>query len=67
VVVVFWSRIRTPVQSIFDSLPEEWKMDVTMIALALSPYRHPDINIPEGTITTDAYLHDIYVTIYLKK
>jgi len=42
-------------------------MDVTMIALALSPYRHPDINIPEGTITTDAYLHDIYVTIYLKK
>ena len=65
--VVFWSRINTPDQRIFDSLPEKRKLDATMIALALSPYRHSDIDIPEGTITTDGYLHDIYVTIYLKK
>ena len=65
--VVFWSRINTPDQSIFDSLPENRKSDATMIALALSPYRHPDIDIPEGTITTDVYLHDIYVTLYTKK
>lgn len=25
------------------------------------------IDIPAGTITTDAYFHDIFVTIYLKK
>jgi len=65
--VVFWSRINTPDQSIFDSLPENRKVDATMIAMALSPYRHPDIDIPEGTITTDVYLHDIFVTLYLKK
>jgi ABC-type amino acid transport substrate-binding protein len=65
--VVFWSRINTPDQSIFDSLPEKRKVDATMIALALAPYRHPDIDIPEGTITTDVYFHDIYVTLYLKK
>ena len=65
--VVFWSRINTPDQSIFDSLPENRKLDATMIALALSPLRHPDIDIPEGTVTTDVYLHDIFVTLYLKK
>ena len=65
--VVFWSRISMPDQGIFDSLPEERKGDATMISLALSPYRHPDIDIPDGTITTDVYLHDIYVTIYMKK
>jgi acyl transferase domain-containing protein len=65
--VVFWSRINTPDPSFFASLPEKRKLDATMIALALSPYRHSDIDIPEGTITTDGYLHDIYVTIYLKK
>ena len=65
--VVFWSRINTPDPGIFASLPEKRKLDATMIALALSPYRHSDIDIPEGTITTDGYLHDIYVTIYLKK
>ena len=65
--VIFWSRINTPDQSIFDSLPENRKVDATMIALALSPYRHPDIDIPEGTITTDVYFHDIYVTLYMKK
>jgi len=65
--VVFWSRISMPDQGIFDSLPEERKGDATMIGLALSPYRHPDIDIPDGTITTDVYLHDIYVTIYMKK
>ena len=65
--VVFWSRINTPDQSIFDSLPENRKSDATMIALALSPYQHPDIDIPKGTITTDVYLHDIFVTIYTKK
>ena len=64
--VVFWTRINTPDESIFNSLPENRKMDATMIALALSPYRHPDIDIPDGTITTDVYLHDIYVTLYLK-
>ena len=64
---VFWSRISMPDQGIFDSLPEKRKADATMIALALSPYRHPDIDIPEGTITTDVYLHDIYVTLYMKK
>ena len=64
---VFWSRISMPDQGIFDSLPENRRMDATMIALALSPYRHPDIDIPEGTITTDVYLHDIYVTLYMKK
>ena len=41
--------------------------NAAMIALALAPYRHPDIDIPEGTITTDVYLHDIYITLYLKK
>ena len=65
--VVFWSRISAPDQSIYDSLPEKRKMDATMIGLALAPYRHPDIDIPEGTITTDVYLHDIYITLYLKK
>ncbi len=65
--VVFWSRISTPDQSIYDSLPENRKGDAAMIALALAPYRHPDIDIPEGTVTTDVYLHDIYVTLYLKK
>ena len=65
--VVFWSRISMPDQSIFDSLPEKRKVEATMIAMALSPYRHPDIDIPEGTITTDVYLHDIYVTLYMKK
>ena len=65
--VVFWSRISMPDQGIFDSLPEKRKTDATMIAMALSPYRHPDIDIPEGTITTDVYLHDIYVTLYMKK
>ena len=65
--VVFWSRINTPDQSIFDSLPENRKVDASMIAMALSPYRHPDIDIPEGTITTDVYFHDIYVTLYMKK
>ena len=65
--VVFWTRVSAPDQSIFDSLPQNRKMDATMIALALSPYRHPDIDIPDGTITTDVYLHDIYVTLYLKK
>ena len=65
--VVFWSRINTPDQSIFDSLPENRKVDATMIGMALSPYRHPDIDIPEGTITTDVYLHDVFVTLYLKK
>ena len=65
--VVFWSRISSPDQAIFDSLPEKRKMDATMIGLALSPYRHPDIDIPEGTITTDAYFHDIFVTLYMKK
>ena len=65
--VIFWSRINTPDQSIFDSLPENRKVDATMIALALSPYRHPDIDIPAGTITTDVYFHDIYVTLYMKK
>ena len=64
--VVFWSRISMPDQGIFDSLPEKRKTDATMIALALSPYRHPDIDIPDGTITTDVYLHDIYVTLYMK-
>lgn len=64
---VFWSRISMPDQGIFDSLPENRRMDATMIALALSPYRHPDIDIPDGTITTDVYLHDIYVTLYMKK
>ncbi len=65
--VVFWSRISTPDRSIFESLPENRKVDATMIGLALSPYRHPDIDIPEGTITTDAYFHDIFVTIYTKQ
>ena len=65
--VVFWTRVSSPDQGIFDSLPEKRKMDATMISLALSPYRHPDIDIPEGTITTDSYLHDIFVTIYMKK
>ena len=65
--VIFWSRISAPDQSIYDSLPEKRKMDATMIGLALAPYRHPDIDIPEGTITTDVYLHDIYITLYLKK
>ena len=65
--VVFWSRISMPDQGIFDSLPENRRMDATMIALALSPYRHPDIDIPDGTVTTDVYLHDIYVTLYMKK
>ena len=65
--VVFWSRISTPDQGIFDSLPEKRKGDATMIAMALAPFRHPDIDIPEGTVTTDVYLHDTYVTLYLKK
>ena len=65
--VIFWSRISAPDQSIFDSLPKNRKMDATMIGLSLAPYRHPDIDIPEGTITTDVYLHDIYITLYLKK
>ena len=65
--VVFWSRISMPDPGIYDSLPEKRKMDASMIALALSQYRHPDIDIPEGTITTDVYLHDIYVTLYMKK
>jgi len=65
--VIFWSRISTPDQSIFDSLPENRKVDATMIAMALSPYRHPDIDIPEGTITTDVYFHDIFITLYMKK
>ena len=65
--VVFWSRISTPDQGIFDSLPEKRKGDATMIAMALAPFRHPDIDIPEGTVTTDVYLHDIYVTLYMKK
>ncbi len=38
-----------------------------LLGLALSPYRHPEIDIPEGTLTTDAYLHDIFVTIYRKQ
>ena len=42
-------------------------MDATMIGLALAPYRHPDIDIPEGTIATDVYFHDIYITLYMKK
>lgn len=54
-------------RGIFDSLPENRRMDATMIALALSPYRHPDIDILDGTVTTDVYLHDIYVTLYMKK
>ena len=65
--VVFWSRVSMPDQGIFDSLPEKRKGDATMIALALSPYRHPEIDIPADTITTDVYFHDIYVTLYLKK
>ena len=65
--VVFWSRISEPDQSIFDSLPEKRKNEATMISLALSPYRHPDIDIPDGTITTDVYFHDIFVTLYMKK
>lgn len=65
--VVFWSRISAPDQSIYDSLPEKRKTDATMIGLALAPYRHPDIDIPEGTITTDVYFHDIYITLYMKK
>ena len=65
--VVFWSRISEPDQSIFDSLPEKRKEEATMISLALSPYRHPDIDIPDGTITTDVYFHDIFVTLYMKK
>ena len=65
--VIFWSRISAPDQSIYDSLPEKRKIDATMIAIALSPYRHPDIDIPEGTITTDVYFHDIYITLYMKK
>jgi len=64
---VFWSRISMPDQSIFDSLPEKRKGEATMIALVLSSYRHPGIDIPEGTITTDVYFHDIFVTLYLKK
>ena len=65
--VVFWSRISEPDQNIFDSLPEKRKNEATMISLALSPYRHPDIDIPDGTITTDVYFHDIFVTLYMKK
>ena len=65
--VVFWSRISSPDPAIFESLPEKRKIDATMIGLALSPYRHPEIDIPEGTLTTDAYLHDIFVTIYRKQ
>ena len=65
--VVFWSRISAPDQGIFDSLPENRKLDATMISMALSPYRHPDIDVPDGTVTTDVYLHDIFVTLYLKK
>lgn len=65
--VIFWSRISAPDQSIYDSLPEKRKIDATMIAIALSPYRHPDIDIPKGTITTDVYFHDIYITLYMKK
>ena len=65
--VVFWSRIGAPDQAIFDSLPEERKIDATMISIALSPFQHPDIDIPKGTITTDPYFHDIFVTLYMKK
>lgn len=65
--VVFWARVSAPDQGIFDSLPENRKLDATMIGLALSPYRHPDIDIPDGTVTTDVYFHDIYVTLYQKK
>ena len=65
--VVFWSRISTPDPAIFESLPEKRKIEATMISVALSPYRHPEIDIPAGTVTTDVYLHDIYVTIYMKK
>ena len=64
---VFWSRISKPDQSIFDSLPENRKVDASMIALALLPYRYPDIDIPDGTVTTDVYFYDIYVTLYIKK
>jgi len=65
--VVFWSRISTPDPAIFESLPEKRKIEATMISVALSPYQHPEIDIPAGTVTTDVYLHDIYVTIYMKK
>ena len=64
---VFWTRISSPSQALFDSLPAERKIDATMIGMALSQYRHPDIDIPAGTLTTDVYLHDIYVTIYQKR
>lgn len=65
--VIFWTRINAPDPGIFESLPEKRKGEAAMMALTFSSYRHPDIDIPDGTITTDVYFHDIYVTLYMKK
>ena len=64
--VVFWSRISTPDDSIFEIVPEKRKGEAMIISLAVSPLRHPTIDIPEGTICTDAYFHDMYIMISLK-
>ena len=65
--VVFWSRIGSPREGFFDSLPEEQRGTSPTIVESVTPYHYTDIDIPEGMISTDAFFHDIYIPIFLKK
>lgn len=65
--VVFWSRVSAPDKNLYDLIPEKRKLEASIISAAVSLLRHPDIDIPESTIVTDPYYHDLYITIFKKQ
>ena len=59
--VVFWCRTAAPDIELAKQVPEDKKLGIAVLLAAVTDMRDNSIDIPDNTILTDPYWHDIYV------
>ena len=64
--VVFWARVNTPRESFSSSLTEQELSFLNSVKVMFDQYRNTAGDIPEGTIYTVPYYHDIFVNVVRK-
>lgn len=59
--VVFWCRTAAPDTELAKQLPEEKMLGIAFLLAMVNDMRDNSIDVPDNTILTDPYWHDIYV------
>ena len=58
---VFWCRTAAPDIELAKQLPEDKKLGIAMLLAAVVDMRDSSLDVPDNTILTDPYWHDVYV------